>query len=151
MSKILFIEILAACTCSFFFLCPDADTKIPLFGRALRSEVKLDPLELLGTKYRVTLTEHGHGASAHLQTFMFKTQFCCRSTTWWTTPTLPGTSTPPWRSPSTKWWARQSPSTSSSTTVSTRRRSSDTGSRGLSRWVELWSDAAVLLHCDSAF
>ncbi|KAF6734887.1 Retinoic acid receptor responder protein 3 [Oryzias melastigma] len=31
----------------------DADTKIPLFGRALRSEVKLDPLELLGTKYRV--------------------------------------------------------------------------------------------------
>ncbi|RVE75181.1 hypothetical protein OJAV_G00014210 [Oryzias javanicus] len=31
----------------------DADIKIPLFGRALRSEVKLDPLGMLGTKYRV--------------------------------------------------------------------------------------------------
>ncbi|XP_041834817.1 phospholipase A and acyltransferase 1 [Melanotaenia boesemani] len=33
--------------------CRDSDTKIPLFGRALRSEVRLDPLELLGTKYKV--------------------------------------------------------------------------------------------------
>ncbi|XP_061573553.1 phospholipase A and acyltransferase 1-like [Cololabis saira] len=34
-------------------LARDSDTKIPLFGRALRSEVKLDPLELLGMKYKV--------------------------------------------------------------------------------------------------
>uniref|UniRef100_A0A3B3DPP3 Phospholipase A and acyltransferase 1-like n=1 Tax=Oryzias melastigma TaxID=30732 RepID=A0A3B3DPP3_ORYME len=49
----------------------DADTKIPLFGRALRSEVKLDPLELLGTKYRVTLAEHvttRHLKTVHAQT-----------------------------------------------------------------------------------
>ncbi|XP_029941819.1 phospholipase A and acyltransferase 3 isoform X1 [Salarias fasciatus] len=32
--------------------CRDSDTKLPLFGRALRSEVKLEPLELLGTKYK---------------------------------------------------------------------------------------------------
>ncbi|KAM4711355.1 phospholipase A and acyltransferase 3 isoform 2-T2 [Anableps anableps] len=32
----------------------DADTKIPLFGRALRSEIKLDPLEVLGSKYKVS-------------------------------------------------------------------------------------------------
>ncbi|XP_061688147.1 phospholipase A and acyltransferase 1 [Syngnathoides biaculeatus] len=31
----------------------DSDSKIPLFGRALKSEVKLDPLELLGKKYKV--------------------------------------------------------------------------------------------------
>ncbi|XP_034403634.1 uncharacterized protein plaat1l isoform X1 [Cyclopterus lumpus] len=31
----------------------DSDSKLPLFGRALRSEVKLDPLELLGRKYKV--------------------------------------------------------------------------------------------------
>uniref|UniRef100_A0A3Q3W2D9 LRAT domain-containing protein n=1 Tax=Mola mola TaxID=94237 RepID=A0A3Q3W2D9_MOLML len=31
----------------------DSDNKLPLFGRALRSEVKLDPLELLGKKYKV--------------------------------------------------------------------------------------------------
>ncbi|XP_054882492.1 phospholipase A and acyltransferase 1-like [Poeciliopsis prolifica] len=34
--------------------CRDADTKIPLFGRALRSEVKLDPLELLGSNTKVS-------------------------------------------------------------------------------------------------
>lgn len=34
----------------------DSNTKLPLFGRALKSEVKLDPLELLGTKYKVTGT-----------------------------------------------------------------------------------------------
>ncbi|XP_037829820.1 phospholipase A and acyltransferase 1 isoform X2 [Kryptolebias marmoratus] len=33
--------------------CRDSDTKIPLFGRALRAEVKLDPVELLGNKYKV--------------------------------------------------------------------------------------------------
>ncbi|KAM6893466.1 LOW QUALITY PROTEIN: phospholipase A and acyltransferase 3 [Xenentodon cancila] len=33
--------------------CRDSDTKIPLFGRALRSEVKLDPLDLLGMKYKI--------------------------------------------------------------------------------------------------
>ncbi|TMS11858.1 Zinc finger protein 513 [Larimichthys crocea] len=33
--------------------CRDSDSKLPLFGRALRSEVKLDPLELLGEKYKV--------------------------------------------------------------------------------------------------
>ncbi|XP_034720884.1 phospholipase A and acyltransferase 5 [Etheostoma cragini] len=33
--------------------CRDSDSKLPLFGRALRSEVKLDPLELLGKKYKV--------------------------------------------------------------------------------------------------
>ena len=32
----------------------DSDIKLPLYGRALRSEVKLDPLELLGKKYKVT-------------------------------------------------------------------------------------------------
>lgn len=32
----------------------DSNNKLPLFGRALRSEVKLDPLELLGKKYKVT-------------------------------------------------------------------------------------------------
>ncbi|XP_019746413.1 phospholipid-metabolizing enzyme A-C1 [Hippocampus comes] len=31
----------------------DSDSKLPLFGRALRSEVKLDPMELLGKKYKV--------------------------------------------------------------------------------------------------
>ncbi|XP_068165280.1 phospholipase A and acyltransferase 2 [Antennarius striatus] len=31
----------------------DSDSKLPLFGRALRSEVKLEPLELLGKKYKV--------------------------------------------------------------------------------------------------
>ncbi|XP_049609719.1 phospholipase A and acyltransferase 1 [Syngnathus scovelli] len=31
----------------------DSDSKIPLYGRALRSEVKLDPIELLGKKYKV--------------------------------------------------------------------------------------------------
>uniref|UniRef100_A0AAQ4QB19 LRAT domain-containing protein n=1 Tax=Gasterosteus aculeatus aculeatus TaxID=481459 RepID=A0AAQ4QB19_GASAC len=34
--------------------CRDSDSKLPLFGRALRSEVKLDPLELLGKKYKVS-------------------------------------------------------------------------------------------------
>lgn len=32
----------------------DSDNKLPLFGRALRSEIKMDPLELLGKKYKVT-------------------------------------------------------------------------------------------------
>lgn len=32
----------------------DSDIKLLLYGRALRSEVKLDPLELLGKKYKVT-------------------------------------------------------------------------------------------------
>lgn len=32
----------------------DSNAKLPLFGRALRSEVKLDPLEMLGTNYKVT-------------------------------------------------------------------------------------------------
>ncbi|XP_059183601.1 phospholipase A and acyltransferase 1 [Centropristis striata] len=32
----------------------DSDTKLPLYGRALRSEVKLDPLEMLGKKYKVS-------------------------------------------------------------------------------------------------
>ncbi|XP_034037042.1 uncharacterized protein plaat1l [Thalassophryne amazonica] len=31
----------------------DSDNKLVLFGRALRSEVKLDPLQLLGKKYKV--------------------------------------------------------------------------------------------------
>nr|XP_061802657.1 phospholipase A and acyltransferase 1-like [Nerophis lumbriciformis] len=31
----------------------DSDSKLPLFGRALRSEVKLDPIELIGKKYKV--------------------------------------------------------------------------------------------------
>ncbi|KAM9820251.1 phospholipase A and acyltransferase 3 [Neosynchiropus ocellatus] len=31
----------------------DSDAKLPLYGRALRSEVKLDPLEKLGGKYKV--------------------------------------------------------------------------------------------------
>lgn len=31
----------------------DSDSKLPLFGRALRSEIKLDPLDLLGRKYKV--------------------------------------------------------------------------------------------------
>uniref|UniRef100_A0A3Q3NCG1 LRAT domain-containing protein n=1 Tax=Mastacembelus armatus TaxID=205130 RepID=A0A3Q3NCG1_9TELE len=34
--------------------CRDSDSKLPLFGRALRSEVKLDPLEMVGTKYKVS-------------------------------------------------------------------------------------------------
>lgn len=50
------------------FICqhsPDADTKIPLFGRALRSEVKLDPLELLGSQYKVKQSwGRGAGPSA---------------------------------------------------------------------------------------
>nr|XP_015813463.2 phospholipase A and acyltransferase 3 isoform X2 [Nothobranchius furzeri] len=33
--------------------CRDSDTQIPLFGRALRSEVKLDPLEFLGDNFKV--------------------------------------------------------------------------------------------------
>ncbi|KAM6945772.1 phospholipase A and acyltransferase 1 [Aplochiton taeniatus] len=33
--------------------CRDSDSKLLLFGRALRSEVKLDPVELVGTKYKV--------------------------------------------------------------------------------------------------
>uniref|UniRef100_A0A671Z0X5 Phospholipase A and acyltransferase 1-like n=1 Tax=Sparus aurata TaxID=8175 RepID=A0A671Z0X5_SPAAU len=33
--------------------CRDSDIKLLLYGRALRSEVKLDPLELLGKKYKV--------------------------------------------------------------------------------------------------
>ncbi|XP_056884699.1 phospholipase A and acyltransferase 1 isoform X1 [Takifugu flavidus] len=33
--------------------CRDSDNKLPLFGRALRSEIKMDPLELLGKKYKV--------------------------------------------------------------------------------------------------
>nr|XP_057908317.1 phospholipase A and acyltransferase 1 isoform X2 [Doryrhamphus excisus] len=31
----------------------DSDSKLVLFGRALRSEVKLDPMELLGKNYKV--------------------------------------------------------------------------------------------------
>nr|XP_046238882.1 phospholipase A and acyltransferase 2 [Scatophagus argus] len=31
----------------------DSDSKLPLYGRALRAEVKLDPLEMLGDKYKV--------------------------------------------------------------------------------------------------
>lgn len=34
----------------------DSDSKLPLFGRALRSEVKLDPVDMLGKKYKVTHT-----------------------------------------------------------------------------------------------
>ncbi|KAM9328488.1 phospholipase A and acyltransferase 2 [Pholidichthys leucotaenia] len=34
--------------------CRDSDSKLPLFGRALRSEVKLEPLELLGSEYKVS-------------------------------------------------------------------------------------------------
>uniref|UniRef100_A0A3B4V6W6 Phospholipase A and acyltransferase 1-like n=1 Tax=Seriola dumerili TaxID=41447 RepID=A0A3B4V6W6_SERDU len=34
--------------------CRDSDAKLLLFGRALRSEVKLDPLEMLGKKYKVS-------------------------------------------------------------------------------------------------
>ncbi|GAA6233098.1 phospholipase A and acyltransferase 1 [Lates japonicus] len=34
--------------------CRDSDAKLLLFGRALRSEIKLDPLELLGKKYKVS-------------------------------------------------------------------------------------------------
>ncbi|XP_069576404.1 phospholipase A and acyltransferase 4 [Brachyistius frenatus] len=43
--------------------CRDSDSKLPLFGRALRSEVKLDPLELLGTKYKVNnMLDDSHSA-----------------------------------------------------------------------------------------
>lgn len=38
--------------CVVFFR-TDSNAKLPLFGRALRSEVKLDPLEMLGTNYKV--------------------------------------------------------------------------------------------------
>ncbi|KAL0969366.1 hypothetical protein UPYG_G00226130 [Umbra pygmaea] len=34
--------------------CRDAEKKLLLFGRALRSEVKLDPLDLVGRKYKVS-------------------------------------------------------------------------------------------------
>ncbi|KAM3585230.1 uncharacterized protein V6R79_011321 [Siganus canaliculatus] len=41
----------------------DSDSKLPLFGRALRSEVKLDPLELLGKKYKVNnMLDESHAA-----------------------------------------------------------------------------------------
>lgn len=43
----------------------DSNNKLPLFGRALRSEVKLDPLELLGKKYKVT---NGNERSCRFQT-----------------------------------------------------------------------------------
>uniref|UniRef100_A0A3P9ABL9 LRAT domain-containing protein n=1 Tax=Esox lucius TaxID=8010 RepID=A0A3P9ABL9_ESOLU len=33
--------------------CRDAENKLLLFGRALKSEVKLDPLDLVGKKYKV--------------------------------------------------------------------------------------------------
>ncbi|XP_046887472.1 phospholipase A and acyltransferase 1 isoform X1 [Hypomesus transpacificus] len=33
--------------------CRDSDAKILMFGRAMRSEVKLDPLEVVGCKYKV--------------------------------------------------------------------------------------------------
>ncbi|XP_033933901.1 phospholipase A and acyltransferase 2 isoform X2 [Pseudochaenichthys georgianus] len=33
--------------------CRDSDSKMILFGRALRSEIKLDPLEMLGKNYKV--------------------------------------------------------------------------------------------------
>ncbi|XP_045579656.1 phospholipase A and acyltransferase 1 isoform X1 [Salmo salar] len=33
--------------------CRDSETKLLLFGRALRSEVKLDPVELVGRRYKV--------------------------------------------------------------------------------------------------
>ncbi|XP_036449421.1 phospholipase A and acyltransferase 2 [Colossoma macropomum] len=33
--------------------CRDSDTKILLFGRALNSAVKLDPLDIVGKKYKV--------------------------------------------------------------------------------------------------
>ncbi|XP_008323440.1 HRAS-like suppressor 2 [Cynoglossus semilaevis] len=32
----------------------DSDTKLELFGRALKSQVRLDPLDLLGKKYKVS-------------------------------------------------------------------------------------------------
>lgn len=35
------------------FTCRDSDSKHMLYGRALRSEVKLDPVELVGKKYKV--------------------------------------------------------------------------------------------------
>ncbi|MEQ2190358.1 hypothetical protein XENOCAPTIV_030949 [Xenoophorus captivus] len=51
----------------FWLNLSDADTKIPLFGRALRSEIKLDPLEMLGTKYKVKQTR-----ILQLRPFQFK-------------------------------------------------------------------------------
>ncbi|KAM3842122.1 phospholipase A and acyltransferase 3-like [Diretmus argenteus] len=33
--------------------CRDSDSQIPLFGRAMKSEVKLDPVDLVGKKYKV--------------------------------------------------------------------------------------------------
>lgn len=51
----------------FLMLLTDSNNKLPLFGRALRSEVKLDPLKLLGRKYKVT---NGNERSCSFQTRM---------------------------------------------------------------------------------
>lgn len=56
----------------------DSDTKIPLFGRALRSEVKLDPLELLGKKFKVPHGRRNVGSpplsSSETNSFTFQHQ-----------------------------------------------------------------------------
>lgn len=46
----------------FFYSVLDSDTKLELFGRALKSQVRLDPLDLLGKKYKVLHTRK------HIQT-----------------------------------------------------------------------------------
>lgn len=53
----------------------DSDAKLPLFGRALRSEVKLDPVDLLGKKYKVA---HSPGRGSHVNVYHFET-LCCPS------------------------------------------------------------------------
>lgn len=50
-------------------LLTDSDNKLPLFGRALRSEVKMDPLEMLGKKYKVSHTKrHPDGQTCGRET-----------------------------------------------------------------------------------
>lgn len=58
-------RLLLWCPWNTFHMClSDSDQKLLLFGRALRSEVKLDPLDLLGRKYKVT---HTHTQRNHIR------------------------------------------------------------------------------------
>uniref|UniRef100_A0A6Q2YRY2 LRAT domain-containing protein n=1 Tax=Esox lucius TaxID=8010 RepID=A0A6Q2YRY2_ESOLU len=53
------LQQLTVCLCWYLCVCVgtcfgvDAENKLLLFGRALKSEVKLDPLDLVGKKYKV--------------------------------------------------------------------------------------------------
>ena len=52
--------LLHLCVCLFVCVCvSDSDSKHVLYGRAMRSAVRLDPLELMGKRYKV----HTHQAS----------------------------------------------------------------------------------------